>query len=66
MLYALFANGGTMSDKFKSALIGILATLCIVLVGVVIYQRLVINEIIKTAVELYQFIQAGCPFSQLQ
>jgi hypothetical protein len=55
-----------MRDKFKNVLIGVLAASCIVLIGVVIYQRLVINEIIKTAVEMYQFIQAGCPFSQLQ
>jgi hypothetical protein len=55
-----------MSDKFKSVLIGVLSFSCIVLIGVVVYQRLVINEIIKTAVQMYQFIQAGCPFSQLQ
>jgi len=54
-----------MSDKFKTVLIGILGTSCVVLIGVTIYQRLVMNQILHVAVQMYQFIQAGCPSSQI-
>jgi hypothetical protein len=54
-----------MFSKFKNVLIGVLALGVVVLAGVAIYQRLVINQELKLIIEMYQFIQEGCPFSQL-
>jgi len=54
-----------MRDKFKNVLIGVLAISTLVLIGVIIYQRLVMDQQMKVIWEMYQFIQAGCPFSQL-
>lgn len=38
----------------------------IVLIGVVMYQRLVIVQQQSVIIDMYNFIQAGCPFSQIQ
>ena len=54
-----------MSDKFKTVLIGILSVSVVVLIGVVICQRLVMDAQSQVIREMYQFIQAGCPFSEL-
>jgi len=54
-----------MRDKFKSILIGVLSVSIAVLIGTVIYQRLVMDQQMKVIWEMYQFIQAGCPFSEL-
>jgi hypothetical protein len=54
-----------MSDKFKSVLIGVLSISCIVLIGVIIYQRMVMDAQHTLLMEMYNFIKAGCPFSEI-
>jgi len=44
-----------------------LSLAAIVLIGVVVYQRYVMmQQQQELIIEMYQFIKAGCPFSQLQ
>jgi uncharacterized protein YxeA len=54
-----------MSDKFKSVLIGVLGISIVILIGVVMYQRVVMDAQRHLIIEMYQYIVTGCQISQL-
>jgi len=54
-----------MSVEFKYAMIGILIGSVIALAAVCVYQGAVIAAQRELIVEMYRFIQAGCPVSMI-